>query len=249
MVLAALGVLGDLLSSQRITLAADLRARAARGARARGAARRTTSPAAGRRPRADHGRARRPAGPRAHRGARGDTLVSQAITRDAEGTVTGNTYDKYGSTNPVVKRLMAGFERTLDELFVQAAPKSLLDVGCGEGVLTHKWAARVAPAARRRDRPRGPGDPGRVGEAPGAEPRVPRHEGREPAVRRRASSTSRPRSRCSSTCPTPSTRSPRWPRVASGHLLRLRAARAALARAQHGPRRLPGRTSATRPAI
>ena len=29
---------------------------------------------------------------------------------------TGNTYDKYGSTNPVVRRLMAGFERTLDEL-------------------------------------------------------------------------------------------------------------------------------------
>jgi ubiquinone/menaquinone biosynthesis C-methylase UbiE len=66
--------------------------------------------------------------------------VSTAITRDAEGTVTGNTFDKYGSTNPVVRRLMAGFERTLAELFRQAAPRSLLDVGCGEGVLTHKWA-------------------------------------------------------------------------------------------------------------
>jgi 2-polyprenyl-3-methyl-5-hydroxy-6-metoxy-1,4-benzoquinol methylase len=71
--------------------------------------------------------------------------VSSAVTRDAEGTVTGNTYDKYGSTNPVVRRLMAGFERTLDELFAQAAPQSLLDVGCGEGVLTHKWAQRLAP--------------------------------------------------------------------------------------------------------
>ena len=67
--------------------------------------------------------------------------MSSAVTRDAEGTVTGNTYDKYGSTNPVVKRLMAGFERTLDELFAKAAPKSLLDVGCGEGVLTQRWAA------------------------------------------------------------------------------------------------------------
>ena len=66
--------------------------------------------------------------------------MSSTVTRDAEGTVTGNTYDKYGSTNPVVRRLMAGFERTLDELFSQAAPKSLLDVGCGEGVLTHRWA-------------------------------------------------------------------------------------------------------------
>ena len=71
--------------------------------------------------------------------------MSGAVTRDAEGTVTGNTYDKYGSTNPVVKRLMAGFERTLGELFTQADPQSLLDVGCGEGVLTHKWAQHLAP--------------------------------------------------------------------------------------------------------
>ena len=67
------------------------------------------------------------------------------ITRDAEGTVTGNTYDKYGSTNPVVRRLMAGFERTLEELFRRADPRSLLDVGCGEGVLTHRWAGAIAP--------------------------------------------------------------------------------------------------------
>ncbi|MGH2839905.1 MAG: class I SAM-dependent methyltransferase [Solirubrobacteraceae bacterium] len=65
------------------------------------------------------------------------------MTVDAEGTVTGNTYDKYGSTNPVVRRLMSAFERTLDELFAQADPQSLLDVGCGEAVLTHTWAQRL----------------------------------------------------------------------------------------------------------
>jgi 2-polyprenyl-3-methyl-5-hydroxy-6-metoxy-1,4-benzoquinol methylase len=58
---------------------------------------------------------------------------------------TGNTFDKYGSTNPVVRRLMAGFQRTLDELFAEAAPESVLDVGCGEGVLTHRWATEIAP--------------------------------------------------------------------------------------------------------
>jgi 2-polyprenyl-3-methyl-5-hydroxy-6-metoxy-1,4-benzoquinol methylase len=56
---------------------------------------------------------------------------------------TGNTFDKYGSTNPVVRRLMEGFESDLDELFTLAAPTSILDVGCGEGVLTEQWADRL----------------------------------------------------------------------------------------------------------
>src|SRR3954463_16761160 len=38
---------------------------------------------------------------------------------------------------------MAGFERTLDELWAKASPRSVLDVGCGEGVLTQKWATRL----------------------------------------------------------------------------------------------------------
>jgi 2-polyprenyl-3-methyl-5-hydroxy-6-metoxy-1,4-benzoquinol methylase len=69
--------------------------------------------------------------------------VSSTVTRDAEGTVTGNTYDKYGSTNPVVRRLMSRFERDLGELFERTAPASVLDVGCGEGVLTHRWAQAI----------------------------------------------------------------------------------------------------------
>jgi 2-polyprenyl-3-methyl-5-hydroxy-6-metoxy-1,4-benzoquinol methylase len=38
---------------------------------------------------------------------------------------------------------MAGFQRSLDELFATAAPRSVLDVGCGEGVLVHEWAQRL----------------------------------------------------------------------------------------------------------
>jgi 2-polyprenyl-3-methyl-5-hydroxy-6-metoxy-1,4-benzoquinol methylase len=59
---------------------------------------------------------------------------------------TGNTYDKYGSTNPVVRRLMAGFESGLDRLLERADPQSVLDVGCGEGVLTLRWAQRLGTA-------------------------------------------------------------------------------------------------------
>jgi SAM-dependent methyltransferase len=69
------------------------------------------------------------------------------VTVSSDGIVTGNTYDKYGSSNPVVKRLMAGFEGALEELFVSAAPASVLDVGCGEGVLVHRWATE-RPDAR-----------------------------------------------------------------------------------------------------
>ncbi|MGO8904586.1 MAG: class I SAM-dependent methyltransferase [Solirubrobacteraceae bacterium] len=66
------------------------------------------------------------------------------VTVSEDGVVTGNTYDKYGSTNPVVRRLMGGFERTLDELLGSAEPRSVLDVGCGEGVLVQRWAKRFA---------------------------------------------------------------------------------------------------------
>jgi len=65
-------------------------------------------------------------------------------TATRAGVPTGNTFDKYGSTNPVVKRLMARFERDMFELLDRAAPASILDVGCGEGVLTEQWADRVA---------------------------------------------------------------------------------------------------------
>ena len=64
-------------------------------------------------------------------------------TTAADGVPTGNTYDKYGSTNPVVRRLMTGFESTLQQLFSAAAPESVLDVGCGEGVLTERWAEQL----------------------------------------------------------------------------------------------------------
>jgi 2-polyprenyl-3-methyl-5-hydroxy-6-metoxy-1,4-benzoquinol methylase len=65
------------------------------------------------------------------------------VSTQAEAVPTGNTFDKYGSTNPVVRRLMDNFHGQLDELWAKAAPGTVLDVGCGEGVLTCEWAERL----------------------------------------------------------------------------------------------------------
>src|SRR5207248_10819622 len=68
-------------------------------------------------------------------------VVREPATASATVPV-GNAYDKYGSTNPLVRRLMQGFTADLDELLAGAAARSVLDVGCGEGVLTEQWAER-----------------------------------------------------------------------------------------------------------
>ena len=218
MLLAALGVIGDLLSANSHDAPARLRARAPDRAAARHAAvalrarRPATTGAA-----ADDGRPR--AGQRTEEREAREGMTPPSVTVDREGTVTGNTYDKYGSTNPVVKRLMAGFEATLDELFVQgragvaarrrlrrgradrtsgrsASTGRVVGIDLDDPQLHAEWEQRQAPNLEYQ-----------------------RDEGREPAVRRRRVRRRARRSRCSSTCPTPSTRSPRWRASRRGHLL------------------------------
>ena len=56
----------------------------------------------------------------------------------------GNTYDKYGTRNPVARFLVERFLRAVDAAVAAAAPESVLDVGCGEGVVTER-IARLLP--------------------------------------------------------------------------------------------------------
>lgn len=66
------------------------------------------------------------------------------------GIEVGNTYDKYNSRNPIVRRLMSGFDSALSELVMQARPQSIHEVGCGEGFWTLKWLEKGL-AARGSD--------------------------------------------------------------------------------------------------
>lgn len=64
------------------------------------------------------------------------------------GNVVGNVYDKYGTTNPLARRLMQGFLDAVTDLYRVAAPASVLEVGCGEGqVAAHLW--RQGPRPQR----------------------------------------------------------------------------------------------------
>ena len=49
--------------------------------------------------------------------------------------VVGNVYDKYGTRNPIARLLMRGFLDSVTGLYNQVNPKSVLEVGCGEGAL------------------------------------------------------------------------------------------------------------------
>src|SRR4051794_4290979 len=55
----------------------------------------------------------------------------------------GSCYRRELPRHPIERALVRRFDRALDELWAMAAPISLLDVGCGEGGLTERWASRL----------------------------------------------------------------------------------------------------------
>ena len=50
-----------------------------------------------------------------------------------DGTVAGNTYNKYSTKNLISRYLVKGFQRSLFGLIAHAHPTSIHEVGCGEG--------------------------------------------------------------------------------------------------------------------
>ena len=61
---------------------------------------------------------------------------------DENGVVIGNTYDKYGSSNPIVRGLMRGFDSALSDFVALARPQTVHEIGCGEGYWVLRWLSQ-----------------------------------------------------------------------------------------------------------
>jgi 2-polyprenyl-3-methyl-5-hydroxy-6-metoxy-1,4-benzoquinol methylase len=59
--------------------------------------------------------------------------------QDEQGIVIGNTYDKYGTSNPIARWFVNGFDGALSGLVARAAPRKIHEVGCGEGYWVLRW--------------------------------------------------------------------------------------------------------------
>jgi SAM-dependent methyltransferase len=62
------------------------------------------------------------------------------------GNVSGNTYDKYASKNPIERRMMNGFFTALDRMLDGLQPEVVIEIGAGEGRITERLVARFPEA-------------------------------------------------------------------------------------------------------
>jgi SAM-dependent methyltransferase len=60
----------------------------------------------------------------------------------ADAYTGGNVSDKYGTSNPIARRLVAGFMSDFDDLLERTGAREAHEVGCGEGELAIRLAQR-----------------------------------------------------------------------------------------------------------
>jgi SAM-dependent methyltransferase len=76
-------------------------------------------------------------------------MSAQTNVSPADGATavpTGNAYDKYTASNPIERRLMQDFLRTLDAFLPATAPATVLEVGMGEGEIAARICQRYPGA-------------------------------------------------------------------------------------------------------
>ena len=154
-------------------------------------------------------------GPPSRRAPGPTGMTSTRTTAGPRRTPTGNTYDKYASTNPLEQRMMAGFMTALDGMLDGLAPtphprdrrRRGRGDGAGARALPRRADRRPRPARRRARR--------RLAASRAAVLLRRRHRCRSRTTR----STWCWRSRCSSTSPGRRRRSPSWLGSARGTLV------------------------------
>ncbi len=68
--------------------------------------------------------------------------MSATETEHRAGESGGNVYDKYSTLHPIERRLVSGFLAQLEELVERTGAREAHEVGCGEGELALRLAAR-----------------------------------------------------------------------------------------------------------
>ena len=60
--------------------------------------------------------------------------------------MVGNVYDKYGTRNPIARALVRGFLDAVTGLYRSVGARTVLEVGCGEGLLAQQlWSSAPQP--------------------------------------------------------------------------------------------------------
>jgi 2-polyprenyl-3-methyl-5-hydroxy-6-metoxy-1,4-benzoquinol methylase len=59
-----------------------------------------------------------------------------------DGIVAGNVFDKYNSKNPIVKAIHRRFDESLNQLVQMCDPKTIHEIGCGEGHWIRTWRSQ-----------------------------------------------------------------------------------------------------------
>jgi SAM-dependent methyltransferase len=72
--------------------------------------------------------------------------VTPRTTEIQPGNVAGNNYDKYASTNPIERRMMAGFFSALDRMLDGLSPRVVVEIGAGEGRVIERLVSRFPDA-------------------------------------------------------------------------------------------------------
>lgn len=74
-------------------------------------------------------------------------MKTETSKRTAASQPLGNYYDKYNTRNPIEKYLVSNFFKSVFRALAPVRPASILDIGCGEGIVTEMLQEKYSESA------------------------------------------------------------------------------------------------------